>query len=122
MLIEVLLGGLGSISSKIDNLFEHNVEAAVHKEADIAAAWVRAHVVAFGVRGLTEWYVDLVRVPFSESEDFVIILHLLGNDCGVPALVILKGNPHLADVFSHLRVVNRGRYEVVASKFELRPN
>ena len=114
-----MLGGLGSVSGKIDNLFEHDVEAAVHKEADVAAAWVGTHVVAFGVRGLTEWHVDLVWVPLSESEDFVIILHLLSNDGGVSALVILEADSHLADVFSHLRVVNTGGDKVVTSEIEL---
>lgn len=104
----------------VDGLLEHGVEEAVDTETNVATAWVSAGGVSVGRGRLTIGHIQLIWVPFSESENLVVILHLLGNDSSESTLLMLKRYSHLTDVLSDLRVVHRRGNKVVTSNLELR--
>ena len=107
------------ISGMVNSLLEHNIEAAVNAEADEAANWVTAGGIIISWGWLSIWDLQLVWVPLSESENFIVVLNLLGNQSGHSTLSILEGYSHLADVLTNLGVVRGGRYKVISSDLEL---
>ena len=89
----------------IDNFLKHSVEATVYTQTDVAADWVGTHLVTFSIGRLTEWHINLLWIPLPEGENLVIILHLLSNNSGFSAKVMIKRYSHLTNMFGHSLVV-----------------
>ena len=100
MLVKEVARGDLAVSNIVYGLLEQGIKEAVNTKADIAAAWVGAGGITLSIGRLSIWNFGLIWVPLSKGKDFVIILHLLGNNCGSTALIILERDSHLSNVLS----------------------